>query len=133
MSCVCVCFRWLLFRKLSPVECGKAGKAGIAARSQALERLKLHSPKLAFEREALWTELRNAYAAHIPLHLKHKGGAMAMGAHFVKEVRDVLKKLGEHYAGRSEWKHLPGDPNAFKEFYKAMKASLPKGTLDTTF
>jgi hypothetical protein len=120
-------------KKLSPDECGKPGAAGQKARRDALERLKLHSPPLHWSREARWGDVKVAYAAFVPKHLKFKGNDKALGVHFVKEIRQVLENLGSHYKGHSDFKKKPGDPNAFAAYFKAMENSLPKGTLDTTF
>jgi hypothetical protein len=120
-------------KKLCPKECGKGGAAGNKARCDALERLKMLSPPLHFSREARWPKVKAAYAAFVPTHLKIKNGEVALGHHFVKEVTQVLRELGSHYRGPSEFKKAPGNPEAFALFFKRMENTLPKSTAATKF
>ena len=120
-------------KKLSPVDCGLAGAKGLKSRSDALERIKLRSPKLHESREVRWPKVRDAYAGHVPVHLKFKGNAKAVGNNFVKELTQLLKDLGAHYTGHSDFKKAPGNPEAFALFFKVMENSLPKSTLETSF
>ena len=77
--------------------------------------------------------MRDAYAAFVPKHLAFKGNAKAVGVNFVKELTKLLKDLGAHYTGHSEFKKAPGNPEAFALFFKFIENSLPKSTVGTIF
>jgi hypothetical protein len=114
--------------KLTPAEVGKPGAAGLKARIDALERVKLLSPKLHWTREARWPKVRDAFAAYVPIRFKFKGGDGPLGVHFVKELTKLMKALGPYYTGHSDFKKpgMVGSAEAFAEFFKTMENSLPK-------
>ena len=120
-------------KKLSPVDCGLAGAKGLKSRIDALERIKLRSPKLHVTREVRWPKVRDAYAGYVPVHLRFKGNDKAVGVNFVKELTKLLKDLGAHYTGHSDFKKAPGNPEAFALFFEVMENSLPKSILETSF
>ena len=78
-------------------------------------------------------KVRDAYAGFVPVHLKFKDNAKAVGVNFVKELTQLLKDLGAHYTGHSAFKKAPGYPEAFALFVKVMENSLPKSVLETYF
>jgi hypothetical protein len=114
-------------KKLLPAEVGRVGAAGVKARSDALERVKLGSPKLHWTREARWVAVRDGFAAHIPIRFRFAGGEKAMGVNFVKDLSKLMKDLGPYYKGPSEFKKpgMAGSEQAFAEYFKIMENSLP--------
>ncbi len=122
-------------KKLLPEEVGLPGAKGLKARSDALERIKLGSPKLHWTREARWVTVREGYAAYVPLRFRFEGGEKAMGVNFVKEVQKVLKELGPYYKGPSQFNKpgIAGSAEAFVVFLKSMENALPKRTVEAVF
>ena len=118
-------------RKLTSADAGAAGAAGIKARSDALERIKLRSPALDFAREAHWDDLRESFAKHTPIRFKKDGGAMALGTAFVREINALMKKMGCAYKGLTDYNkpgskgEKSGDATAFDKFYDSMEARIP--------
>lgn len=122
-------------KKLRPAEVGQPGAKGLKARIDALERLKLGSPKLHWSREARWVTVRDAYAAYVPIRFRFEGGEKSMGVDFVKQLCKLLKELGPYYKGPSEFKKpgMAGSAEAFAVFFKFMENSLPKPTVEAVF
>jgi hypothetical protein len=120
-------------KKITADTCGLPGAKGSKERSAALERIKLRSPKLSVALEARWNELREAYAANVPLRFKWvvvAAGEKALGVDFVKQVNVLLKGLGTFYQGNSEFNKpgmKGGDAAAFVKFIQRMEESLPVG------
>ena len=116
--------------------CGEAGGKGFAARVLCLERLKLHSPKLDFEREVGWAALKNEIARE-RFFFKCEGlsAKASIGHVFVAEIDRVVKELSECYTGPSAAgkKVLKGgDPDAFRRFYDKFQGFMVKSATAVT-
>ena len=113
--------------------CGEVGAKGLAARVLCLERLKLYSPKLDFEREVGWDPLKREIARK-ELFFKCQGLAAkaSIGHAFVGEIARVVNELKDHYAGPSLAKKkgkgfvAGGDPQAFVKFFDHFQGFVPK-------
>ena len=100
--------------------CGQPAGKGLAARVLCLERLKLHSPELDFEREHSWEVLKGEIAS-AQFFLKSVGlsAKASIGHAFVEEVDNVTKSMKELYSGLSLPKRkgkTGGDSDAFVMF-----------------
>ena len=107
---------------------GKKEAAGVKAREGCLERLKIRSPKLSFEHEVAWPEIKKAWCvAGTYRKIKCLKPDVFVGLEFITDVNRVLKQLGDWYSGPSEFNtfgHPPcpkgggprGDPEAFLKF-----------------
>ena len=116
--------------EITSKQCGRLGAAGAKVRANALERIKLRSPKLTFAKEARWVKLREAFAEHVPLRFKFHGGDRALGVDFVKQVNTLMENLGTSYAGNSQFNKpgmKGGDKTAFDKFFDQMELALPAG------
>ena len=113
-------------KKISSADVGTFSAKGDTARMEALERVKLNSPKLTEDRELRWEYVRDRFAKEPPLHLSHN--AYGWGVAFVGEIDTLLKSLGRHYLGHSLYNgkdsKVKGDPDAFQKFFDRMDKSL---------
>lgn len=115
-------------KTFTPEACSAPGKKGSDMRCAALERLKLRSPKLSFEEEAKWPEIRDKWSTTLPLRYSALGAAV-VGQRFVTLINRVLKAAGKHYAGPSPFSKADekdSDPQAFLKLYREMEAQIPK-------
>ena len=118
---------------ISAAEAAVPGSKGQRTRSDALERLKLRSPKLAFEEEARWAKLRDEYARIQPKLYATPGIA---GHEFVKLLNNTLQALGVHYEGVSQWNKdgaQDGDPAAFATLFRRLERAVPKPCASVSF
>ena len=112
-------------KTFSAKDCDEAGAAGRAAREACLERLKLRSPKLAFEAEANWDKIKKAYAKAYPNIV----GKKAVGHTFIKQIDRVLERLVEHCSSETAYNKggkTGGDPEAFAKFVARLSKDVPK-------
>ena len=113
-------------KKISSADVGTFSAKGDTTRMEALERMKLNSPKLTEDRELRWEYVRDRFAQEPPLHLSHN--AYGWGVAFVHEIDTLLKSLGRHYLGHSLYNgkdsKVKGDPDAFQKFFDRMDKSL---------
>ena len=110
--------------------CGEAGAKGLAARVLCLERLKLHSPELDFERQHSWDFLKGEIAKE-KFFFKCVGlsAKASIGHAFVEEIDKVTKSLKEFYLGPSLPKkkgEKGGEPDGFVKFFDKFMSFVPK-------
>ena len=108
--------------------CSAAGKKGIKARSDCLERLKLRSPALPPELDSIWKDVRDSYSAECAKTWEKKKLPTAVGFHFLQKVNEVLAALGPHYKGPTKCVKKATadyDKDAFFKFFEEMRASIP--------
>ena len=83
--------------------------------------MKLGSPPLSFEHEALWPMVKQAWCAVNTFKKSHSLADKAnIGLQFCDELNLVLKRLGCHYNGPSKHKNRDAsksDPAAFSKFF----------------
>jgi hypothetical protein len=92
-----------------------------------LERIKQNSPPLSFSRELRWPDVRDGFAAFVPVHFRWKGGNPAYCRDFVEQLERLIQRLGHHYKGPSKSrKSKKGDPEAFNVFFKTMEKAIAK-------
>lgn len=115
--------------------CGEVGSKGFATRVLCLERLKLHSPKLDFEREVNWAVLKNEIARE-KFFFKCEGlsAKASIGHVFVAEMERVVTELGMFYTGPSEArkKRKGGDADAFCKFFDKFQGFMVKSATAVT-
>ena len=122
-------------RKFKADACAKPGAAGLKARIDCLERLKLRAPKLSFAKEVRWEEVRDEYAGHCP-KLFDWAGPGAVGINFIKRINKCLRELGVHFGGTSEWNKpgmKGGKKNAFDSPFDEMEHLIPKAGVVAEF
>ena len=113
----------LLPKRISSADLGAFTPKAEQARRDALERIRLRSPRMTEDRELKWGYVRDRFVKEPPLHLKHN--PVAWGVSLVRNLDIVLKELGSHYEGHSAYKASSGgNPKAFEAFFDRMEASL---------
>ena len=109
-------------------DCGTPGPPGQRARTACLERLKLRSPKLPFELEVNWVQVRNAYSTLPKLRATYKLKKLApAGAEFINDINGVLRALREHYSAPTRYNKesaVGGDPMAFENWFRRAKEAV---------
>ena len=122
-------------KTFSAKECGLETAEGLRARVRCLERLKLRSPKLSFEDDARWPEVRDTYCKKF--RRVHKiWEKLNIGGAFIEEINAVLAELVEHYKGSTTYNKggkVGGDPAAFQKYFAKMASSLPKPSTAAVF
>lgn len=91
-------------KTFSAAEVGAKTLAGIKAREDCLEKLKLRSPKLSLADEVKWQNTKAAWAKVFPIH-----EPLGVGEVFIKKINEVLEKLGKHYSGPTKFNKTDGD------------------------
>ena len=112
------------------------GGKGTKVRKEALERIKLRSPKLPDDLEARWVDLRDAYAAFVPVRFRGKGSERAFGIDFAKQVDKLLRDLGPWYLGPSSYNKpglKGGSETAFVQFVNSVERLLPAAYNEVVF
>ena len=110
-------------KKIYSADLGAFTPKAEQARRDALERIRLRSPRMTEDRELKWDYVRDRFVKEPPLHLKHN--PVAWGVSLVRNLDIVLKELGCHYEGHSAYKASSGgNPKAFEAFFDRMEASL---------
>lgn len=120
-------------KSISAAEASVAGAKGQRIRADALERIKLRSPKLSLEDEARWPKVRDEYARLQPKLFPNPGIA---GHEFIKLINGVLEALGTHYQGTTKWNKTgapEGDPTAFAKLLRRMDRAVPQPCASVTF
>ena len=89
-------------------------------RVQLLERVKLQSPKLSFEDEAKWEDLKQFYAKNVGKIYNKDAGKFtgAFAKRFIDEVNKVLQGLGTFYAVPTDYNMKKKDGEANPKFTK---------------
>jgi hypothetical protein len=103
---------------------------------EALERIKLRAPKLPDDKEVRWQDLRDAYAAFVPVRFRGKGRERAFGIDFAKQVDKLLRDLGTWYEGPSSYNKpglKGGSDTAFVKFLESVERLLPAPVNEVVF
>ena len=115
-------------KTVSVATAGAAGAVGKKNRAEALERLRLRSPKLPLEKDVRWCKLQDEYCERLP-----KSCHGPVGTFFVNKLNKILKRLGTHYKGTTVYnekaKKDHGDAKAFERFFDEMDTMVPKPVL----
>jgi len=123
-------------KKFTVAEFQVIGDKGSKVRKEALERIKLRSPKLPDDLEARWVDLRDAYAAFVPVRFRGKGSERAFGIDFAKQMDKLLRDLGPWYVGPSSYNKpggKDGSETAFVQFVNSMDRLLPAAYNEVVF
>ena len=88
----------------------------INARLGALNRLHLRAPPLSVAYEKEWPSLRDWFAIEYLKKFKENAGMR-----FLRDVNEVIDKLGSHLSGATSAVKGKGDPDAFKLFVKRLQ------------
>ena len=115
-------------------------KAGDKTREQCLERLKLRSPALSADHNAIWPEVRRHWCDKANYRLANKLTLYNhVGGHFLGQVNATLLSLGRYYDGPTLFtqpvkksaskpggEETPADPAAFQKLFDRMLAAYLK-------
>ena len=89
-----------------------------------LERVKLRSPPLPADIEALWPQIRNNYCRQVALfHREYVGGCL------VNTVNEVIEALGKHFTHPGPGVKVSkkaGGPKAFEQIVVQMRTQWPE-------
>ena len=88
----------------------------INARLGALNRLHLRAPPLSVAYETEWPSLRDWFAIEYLKKFKENAGMR-----FLRDVNEVIDKLGSHLSGATSAVKGKGDADAFKLFVKRLQ------------